>query len=89
MWNWSQDYKNLIASANKTCQNCGMPSKVGDLYVEHITPIEMHDYNTIEEYYVIMRDPTNLQVWGRNCCRSAKDIIDKEAIKQYKRSKKK
>jgi hypothetical protein len=39
----------------------------------------------MEEYYLLMRDLSNLEVWGKECCKANKDIQDKEKIKIRKK----
>lgn len=88
IWTWSKTYKDLINSADYTCQNCKKRyTNKANLYCEHIIALELHSYSTLEEYYYLMRDLNNIQVWCKEC-KPAKDKKDKELIKLKKKENK-
>ena len=85
IWTWSKTYKDLIDSANYTCMNCGKKyTNKSKLYAEHLIALELQDYSTLEEYYWLMRDLNNLEVWGKECCKELKDQSDRAKIKKKK-----
>lgn len=84
-WQWSKEWKGFIDRANYTCDNCGTKfTNKTNLYIEHLQPLEMLGINTAEQYWMAMRDPTNIAVWGK-CCKAAKDKADRARIRAHKR----
>ena len=93
IWQWSSTYRGLIESTKRgrgdyVCQNCNQGNNnKADMYVEHLIALEFHDYETLEEYYYLMRDLTNLEVWSKKCCKSQKDKSDRKLIREKKKVK--
>jgi 5-methylcytosine-specific restriction endonuclease McrA len=88
-WQWSNEYKELINSADYTCQHCGKRyTNKSKLYVEHIESLALKDVNTAEELWVAMRDMTNIQVWCKEC-KPVKDKLDRMLWRAHKNGKSK
>jgi 5-methylcytosine-specific restriction endonuclease McrA len=81
-WQRSTRYKELINEANYTCANCNTKvTNKANLYLEHITPIKLLNYYSIEDYDDLMRDEDNLAVWCK-ACKPAKDKADAKLRKK-------
>lgn len=77
-WQWSKEWKALIDAADYTCQHCGKRyTNKSKLYVEHVESLALQDLNTAEDLWAAMRDIGNVQVWGRDCCKETKDLLDR------------
>ena len=91
IWKRSTTYKELIASARRgrgdyQCFGCGQTGyNQADMYAEHIIALELHDYSTMEEYFIIMTATDNIQPWSKICCKTEKDIQDRALVRIKKK----
>ena len=87
-WQWSKEWKALIDGADYTCQHCGKRyTNKSKLYVEHIESLALKDLNTAEALWVAMRDMSNIQVWGKECCKKTKDLLDRRLRNAKRKTK--
>lgn len=65
------------------CLNCNDWVMLKEVNFEHIVPVESKDIGTIEEYYRLMTDWGNLELWCKSC---SKGKTAKERASRGKKS---
>ena len=88
-WPMSAEYKEFTVSKKSgtkyRCDNCGKLESLANMYVEHIKAIKLIGFSTIDQFYGLLTDLTNCELWYKTH-KKDKDTADRKLIRERKKN---